>query len=88
MAVKEEDINTAVDGHVQFKHHSSNTRVPVDGFGAHLEKVYGGRFEELPMRDWMGRASAAGIDPLITAYLDGVMDTDEEMVFPYLGEDE
>nr|WCQ76531.1 ApiD [Apiospora montagnei] len=73
-------------GGVRFQHHSSNVRVPMDGFAEHLGKVYGGEFDELPMREWMGLASKAGIDPLITAYLDGVVDTDEEMTFPYLGE--
>jgi amino acid adenylation domain-containing protein len=70
---------------VQFLHSTSGVKVPLDRFRDHLEKVYGGQFEAVEMREWIGRASKAGIDPLITAYLNGVVDTDEEMVLPYLG---
>ncbi|PWY94774.1 polyketide synthase [Aspergillus sclerotioniger CBS 115572] len=76
---------SADDQRVQFLHSTSGVKVPLDGFREHLEKVYGGQFEAVEMQEWVGRASKAGIDPLITAYLNGVMDTDEEMVFPYLG---
>lgn len=70
---------------LQFRHHSSGTKVPVNGFAARLEELYGGHFDAVEMREWIKLASAAGIDPLITAYLDAVLDSGEEMVFPYLG---
>ncbi|KAK2042903.1 putative PKS-NRPS protein [Colletotrichum somersetense] len=73
------------EGGVAFKHHSSGTKVPVDRLREHLELVYGGAFEAMDMADWVVQAGKAGIDPLITAFLNGVLETDEEMVFPYLG---
>ncbi|RYP79598.1 hypothetical protein DL770_006599 [Monosporascus sp. CRB-9-2] len=85
MATGEEDADCKDQSKVLFRHHSSKTKVPVNEFGSHLEKLYGGHFDAVDMREWIKLATAAGIDPLITAYLDGVLDTDEEMVFPYLG---
>nr|BBJ34510.1 putative PKS-NRPS [Alternaria solani] len=82
MAAGEQDAGTS---QVQFRHHSSRTKVPVNEFAARLEELYGGHFDAVDLREWIKLATAAGIDPLITAYLDGVLDTDEEMVFPYLG---
>ncbi|XP_014554673.1 hypothetical protein COCVIDRAFT_39421 [Bipolaris victoriae FI3] len=82
MARREQDANSST---VLFRHHSSKTKVPVNEFAARLEELYGGHFDAVDMREWIKRATAAGIDPLITAYLDGVLDTDEELVFPYLG---
>lgn len=70
---------------LQFRHHSSGIKVPVNGFAARLEELYGGHFDAVEMRQWIKLASAAGIDPLITAYLDAVLDSGEEMIFPYLG---
>ncbi|KAF4857120.1 Hybrid PKS-NRPS synthetase lepA [Colletotrichum siamense] len=70
---------------VSFKHHSSRVKVPVDKFREHLEQDYEGKFESVEMKDWVAKAGNAGIDPLITAYLNGILESDEEMVFPYLG---
>ncbi|KAI8296725.1 hypothetical protein K4K59_003908 [Colletotrichum sp. SAR11_240] len=72
-------------GGVSFKHHSSGVQVPVDKFREHLEQEYEGKFESVEMKDWVAKAGKAGIDPLITAYLNGILESDEEMVFPYLG---
>ncbi|KAI8180774.1 Transcription factor lepE [Colletotrichum sp. SAR 10_86] len=72
-------------GGVSFKHHSSGVKVPVDKFREHLEQEYEGKFESVEMKDWVAKAGKAGIDPLITAYLNGILESDEEMVFPYLG---
>ncbi|CAI0641313.1 unnamed protein product [Colletotrichum noveboracense] len=72
-------------GGVSFKHHSSGVKVPVEKFREHLEQEYEGKFESVEMKDWVAKAGKAGIDPLITAYLNGILESDEEMVFPYLG---
>jgi hypothetical protein len=82
MAAGEQDAGSS---QVLFRHHSSKTKVPVNEFAARLVELYGGHFDAVDLREWIKLATAAGIDPLITAYLDGVLDTDEEMVFPYLG---
>ncbi|KAF2832601.1 putative PKS-NRPS protein [Ophiobolus disseminans] len=82
MATGEHDADSS---RVLFRHHSGKTKVPINEFAGRLEELYGGHFDAVDLRDWIKLATAAGIDPLITAYLDGVLDTDEEMVFPYLG---
>lgn len=42
-------------------------------------------FEEVPAEEWTKTAIEAGIDPLITGYLEGVMERGQAVVFPYLG---
>ncbi|KAI8268135.1 Transcription factor lepE [Colletotrichum sp. SAR11_239] len=72
-------------GGVSFKHHSSGVKVPIDKFREHLEQEYEGKFESVEMKDWVAKAGKAGIDPLITAYSNGILESDEKMVFPCLG---
>nr|ALQ32891.1 putative polyketide synthase [Fusarium poae] len=71
---------------VQFKHHSSGVKVPASKLREHLEGSYGIQFEELELRQWMDLAAEAGMDPLITAYMEGILENDAPMVFPYMGE--
>jgi thioester reductase-like protein len=71
---------------VQFKHHSSGVKVPASKLREHLQVSYGVEFEELELRQWMDRAAEAGMDPLITAYMEGIVENDAPMVFPYMGE--
>ncbi|KAK1749891.1 polyketide synthetase [Echria macrotheca] len=73
-------------GAVSFRHHSSGLKVPVSQFRQRMEETYGGVFEEVPAKEWITAATEAGIDPLITGYLEGVMERGQTMVFPYLGE--
>ncbi|KAH7139912.1 polyketide synthase [Dactylonectria estremocensis] len=72
---------------IRFRHHSGGAKVPVREFRAHMENIYGGAFDEVDVTEWMRRAADAGIDPLITAYLEGILDSGSPMVFPYLGEE-
>ncbi|KPM44244.1 Polyketide synthase-nonribosomal peptide synthetase [Neonectria ditissima] len=72
---------------IRFRHHSGGAKVPVREFRAHMENIYGGAFDEVDVTEWMRRAADAGIDPLITAYLEGILDNGSPMVFPYLGEE-
>ncbi|KAH8171057.1 AMP-binding enzyme domain-containing protein [Sarocladium implicatum] len=71
---------------VQFRHHSGGVKVPAGDLGRHLENLYGGEFDDVDMAEWMVRAAEAGMDPLITAYLEGILHGNGPMVFPYMGE--
>lgn len=91
-AIAEEALKLARAGQddvatIQFKHHSGGIKASVREFRAHMETIYGGSFEEVDATEWMRRAADAGIDPLITAYLEGILDNGSPMVFPYLGEE-
>ncbi|TFA97733.1 Polyketide synthase-nonribosomal peptide synthetase [Trichoderma ghanense] len=70
-----------------FKHHSGGVKVPASELWSHLEKVYGVTFAEVEMDEWLRRAARAGIDPLITAYLEAIQGNGTTMVFPYMGSD-
>jgi aspyridone synthetase (hybrid polyketide synthase/nonribosomal peptide synthetase) len=71
---------------IQFKHHSGGVKASAKEFRAHMENIYGGKFDQVDIVEWMRLASEAGIDPLITAYLEGILENGATMVFPYLGE--
>nr|ADN43685.1 DmbS [Beauveria bassiana] len=71
---------------VVYKHHSGGVKVPIHEFREHMESVYGGRFESVDLGQWIARAVDAGMDPLISAYLETFLEGDAPMVFPYMGE--
>ncbi|OAR02827.1 hypothetical protein LLEC1_01602 [Akanthomyces lecanii] len=71
---------------VAYRHHSGGVKVPIHEFRAHMEAVYGGRFDNVDLSEWIGRAVDAGMDPLISAYLETFLEGDAPMVFPYMGE--
>ncbi|KAK0120184.1 polyketide synthase [Cadophora gregata] len=72
---------------IHFRHHSGKVKTPISQFQRHMENVYGGQFEAVDVTEWMDRATQAGLDPLIAAYLEGVVDSDGPLVFPYMGEE-
>jgi thioester reductase-like protein len=71
---------------IVFRHHSSGAKVPVKAFKAHMEKIHGVKYEEADIGTWMELALEAGIDPLITTYLEGLVEKGVTITFPYLGE--
>ncbi|KAF5663828.1 polyketide synthase [Fusarium heterosporum] len=71
---------------IQFKHHSGGIKVPAHKLREHLDDLYDVKFQEVGMREWLDLASEAGMDPLITAYIEGILENDAPMVFPYMGE--
>ncbi|KAM3505085.1 hypothetical protein MY11210_008110 [Beauveria gryllotalpidicola] len=71
---------------VVYRHHSGGVKVPIHEFREHMESVYGGRFESVDLGQWIARAVDAGMDPLISAYLETFLEGDAPMVFPYMGE--
>ncbi|UKZ78777.1 putative Hybrid PKS-NRPS biosynthetic cluster [Trichoderma virens FT-333] len=79
--------NTNDSTEIVYKHHSGGVKVPTGELWSHLEQVYGVTFEEVDMKEWLRRAAQAGIDPLITAYLEAIQSNGATMIFPYMGSD-
>lgn len=50
-----------------------------------MESVYSGRFEKLPVKEWLARAKELRIEALIASYLDAMIEKGEMVAFPYLG---
>jgi aspyridone synthetase (hybrid polyketide synthase/nonribosomal peptide synthetase) len=73
-------------GPVHFQHHSGKVKVPVHEYRAYMERIHGHAFAEVPILEWVSKALQAGIDPLITAYLQGIVERGELVTFPYLGD--
>ncbi|KAF4449922.1 putative polyketide synthase [Fusarium austroafricanum] len=71
---------------IQFKHHSGGIKVPTSVLCEHLQSLFKTKFQELGMREWLYRASEAGMDPLITASIEGILEHDDPMIFPYMGQ--
>ena len=71
---------------VTFAHHSGGVKIPVGDFGAHMSKLHDGdEFATLDLRTWIARALEHGIDPLITAYLEGILERGDTIQFAFLG---
>ncbi|KAL6713051.1 hypothetical protein ACLMJK_009447 [Lecanora helva] len=71
---------------VRFSHHSGGVKIPIGEFGAHMSKLHNSAdFATLDLRTWIARALEHGIDPLITAYLEGIIERGETIRFAYLG---
>jgi aspyridone synthetase (hybrid polyketide synthase/nonribosomal peptide synthetase) len=71
---------------IRYRHHSSGRKVPFPQWGEYMEELTGEKFETLELPDWIIKARKAGIDPLISTYLEGVIEKEELGLFPYLGE--
>ncbi|KAJ0330269.1 hypothetical protein COL5a_003329 [Colletotrichum fioriniae] len=72
---------------IHFRHHSGGIKTPFSQFRTHMETVYGGAFDEVDMQEWLVRASRQGLDPLITAYIEALLESGMPLVSPYLGAD-
>lgn len=70
---------------VRFHHHSGGIKTPFSQFRAHMETVYGHEFDEVDMEDWLVSAAQRGLDPLITAYIEALLESGMPLVSPYLG---
>ncbi|PKX89257.1 uncharacterized protein P174DRAFT_507588 [Aspergillus novofumigatus IBT 16806] len=70
----------------RFVHHSSGHKVAMKDFKGRMETLFACPFEEVSMAEWTGRALQAGIDPLITGYLEAMTMKGETIRFPYMGE--
>ncbi|THY17835.1 hypothetical protein D6D00_08357 [Aureobasidium pullulans] len=74
------------DPSVRFRHHSSGIRVSMAQLREHMEGMHKLPFEQIPLTEWIEKALHAGIDPLITAYLEAMVEKGEVLRFPFLGE--
>ncbi|KAK1657168.1 male sterility protein-domain-containing protein [Colletotrichum godetiae] len=72
---------------IHFRHHSGGIKTPFSQFRTHMETVYGGAFDEVDMQEWLVRAARQGLDPLITAYIEALLESGMPLVSPYLGEE-
>ncbi|KAJ5429570.1 hybrid PKS-NRPS biosynthetic cluster [Penicillium cf. griseofulvum] len=70
----------------RFMHHSSGHKVSMKDFQTRMETLFECAFEEVSMAEWIERALQAGIDPLITGYLEAITMKGETIRFPYMGE--
>ena len=66
-------------------HHSSGAKTPMAEFGARMHALYGSEFGRLDMREWIARAADGGMDPLISSYLESLVEKGRVIEFPYLG---
>ncbi|KAF7179337.1 hypothetical protein CNMCM7691_008270 [Aspergillus felis] len=71
---------------VLFMHHSSGHKVSMKDFEGRMEALFACAFEEVSAAEWIDRALQAGIDPLITGYLEAMTMKGETIRFPYMGE--
>lgn len=71
---------------IRFRHHSGGIKTPFSQFRTHLEKYFGGAFDEMDMEDWLVRAGQAGLDPLIVAYIEAILEGGKPMISPFMGE--
>nr|QCQ29630.1 polyketide synthase-nonribosomal peptide synthase [Alternaria oxytropis] len=68
-------------------HHSSGVRTPFSEFGSRMQTLYGSAFAELDMQSWIEEAVKQGMDPLISSYLEALVEKGSVIEFPYLGVD-
>ncbi|RYP81233.1 hypothetical protein DL769_002063 [Monosporascus sp. CRB-8-3] len=71
---------------VTIVHHSGGVETPVAEFRGRMEKLYGREFGELDIVDWIDEAVKGGMDPLISTYLEALVEKDQIIGFPYLGD--
>ncbi|KAL4759444.1 uncharacterized protein BDW70DRAFT_161729 [Aspergillus foveolatus] len=67
-------------------HHSSGHKISMKDFKGRMETLFACPFEEVSIAEWIERALQAGIDPLITGYLEAMTMKGEIIRFPYMGE--
>jgi len=72
-------------GCISFRHHSSGVRVPFRDLGKRMENLHGGKFETVPMEEWLQVAQELGIEDLIVSYLRANVANGAKLEFPYLG---
>ncbi|RAK81607.1 putative polyketide synthase [Aspergillus fijiensis CBS 313.89] len=71
---------------VRFRHHSSGNKVAFPAMVEHMRTLYGEEFAEMEFMEWIARALEEGMDPLISIYLESLVEKGETLRFPYMGE--
>ncbi|KAI1873032.1 uncharacterized protein JN550_003285 [Neoarthrinium moseri] len=72
-------------GGLEFRHHSSNIRVPFSDLAQRMTTLYGGEFTTVGMDEWLRSAEELGIEDLIVSYLKANVVGSGQLSFPYLG---
>lgn len=67
-------------------HHSSGVQTPIARFRRRMEELHGRTFGELDITAWINEAVKRGMDPLISTYLEAIVEKNQTISFPYLGE--
>ncbi|KAJ4163171.1 hypothetical protein LMH87_004915 [Akanthomyces muscarius] len=75
-----------VTSSVRYRHHSGGEKVSIDGMQKHMERMYNCTLERLDIREWIPKATEAGLDEMISVYLLSLLETGTTLQFPYLGE--
>lgn len=70
---------------VTFKHYSSGVKVPPTDFASCMQKTYEDEFRELDLDDWIEQARKEGIEELIVLYLQAIVEKDQRIAFPFMG---
>ncbi|KAJ9296558.1 hypothetical protein DTO271G3_5256 [Paecilomyces variotii] len=71
---------------LRFRHHSSGKKASFPAMADHMRDMYGEAFAEMEFMDWISRALENGMDPLISIYLESLVEKGETLRFPYMGE--
>ncbi|KAI1776647.1 hybrid PKS-NRPS PsoA [Hypoxylon cercidicola] len=74
----------SADGAVEFTHHCGETKVAPGELRQHMEKAYGGVFEEMELDEWLGRARDRGLGDVVYGYLTSSMVAGAEVRLPVL----
>ena len=69
------------EGLVRFLHHCGERVVPVQGMKEFLEAEDGVQYRTVSLREWIGMATAEGMDVLVATYLGALDEADEDVVF-------
>lgn len=85
---REAIMNTALSGNTSLTivHHSSGVKTGINEFRGRMEALHSRHFRELSFATWIEEAVKGGMDPLISTYLNAIVEKDSTIAFPYLGE--
>lgn len=67
---------------VRYRHQSGELVVTVDGLKEHISREIDAPVEALPMREWITRAQALGMNEIVAAYLDRLEGDGNAIKFP------
>jgi aspyridone synthetase (hybrid polyketide synthase/nonribosomal peptide synthetase) len=71
-----------------FRHYSSGDKVPPTGFRLYLETTTGEKFEELPFHNCLKAAREAGMEDIISSYLEAIVEKKGMLRYPFMGQKE
>ncbi|KAF6805807.1 hybrid pks-nrps protein [Colletotrichum sojae] len=78
------DEDGVIYGNVRFLHHTEDNVVPVQEFQQYMEKRFGHGFRSLSMEEWAEEAEGKGMSPVLSAFLEAVVQRGDEARYPRL----